>query len=522
MGAADQVELLRLLEEQRRRQTRDNFGEYCRHIELPGAPLNDLEDCEEFYPDNVTPAKHHDLVIDALQKVGDGDLKRVMFFMPPGSAKSTYGNVAFSTWYMGNHPRENVITTSYGTTLARKFGRKSRQIARSKLYQDLFNTEIARDNQSAEDWSLTNGATYMAGGILSGITGNRAHGLLIDDPVKGREDADSATIRDKVWDAYTSDLRTRLVPGGWVVIIQTRWHEDDLSGRILPADYDGQSGWVTGKDGEPWYVISLQAQCEREDDPLGRDIGEWLWTDWFTPAHWAQEKRTQGERNWSSLFQQRPKPAQGGLIKRRWPQRYKTPPVAFSRIALSLDTAYKPEQINDPSVCGVWGELRSGWYLLHVWRDRVEYPELKRTLANLTDSWKPDAILIEDKASGQSLIQELKATTRLPVIAIDPGSQDKTVRLIAVSPLIEAGRVWLPERADWLVDYESELFGYPLVTNDDQVDMTSQFLKWAHSNSGEIFVDAGGDIRAGYAQDAEDDDFYDDIGGDSSDTGGFL
>lgn len=196
MGAADQVELLRLLEEQRRRQTRDNFGEYCRHIELPGAPLNDHEDCEEFYPDNVTPAKDHDLVIDALQKVGDGDLKRVMFFMPPGSAKSTYGNVAFSTWYMGNHPRESVITTSYGTTLARKFGRKSRQIARSKLYQDLFNTGIARDNQSAEDWSLTNGATYMAGGILSGITGNRAHGLLIDDPVKGREDADSATIRD--------------------------------------------------------------------------------------------------------------------------------------------------------------------------------------------------------------------------------------------------------------------------------------------------------------------------------------
>ena len=217
------------------------------------------------------------------------------------------------------------------------------------------------------------------------------------------------------------------------------------------------------------------------------------------------------------------------MIKRSWPRRYKAPPVAFSRIVLSLDTAYKPQQVNDPSVIGVWGELKTGHYLLDVWRDRVEYPDLKKALVGVYDKalslyGRPSAILIEDKASGQSLIQELRATTSLPVVAIDTEGQNKVVRLAAVSPQFEAGRVWLPERAPWLIDYESELFGFPLSTNDDQVDMTSQYLKWSHSSLGDIFVDAGGQIRAGYAQEIDEGGFYDDdgIGGGGNDFGGFI
>lgn len=524
----EQIELLLLLEEKHRERARNDLNHYCRYIDIPGVPLNaDDDDCEEFYPDSVTPAKHHELVNDALQRVERGEIKRLMVFMPPGSAKSTYASVVFPSYYMGKHPNKNIICTSYASNLAKKFGRKVRSICKSDQFQRLWNASLNQDNKAADDWSIDNGSTYMSGGILSGITGNRADGLLIDDPVKGREDADSPVMREKTWEAYLNDLDTRIKPTGWQIIIQTRWHEDDLSGRILPETYDGESGWITSRQGEKWYVICLQAQCERDDDPLGRSIGEWLWTDWFTPEFWIAKKRKQGERNWSALYQQRPKPSEGALVKRAWPRRYRTPPVAFSRIVLSCDTAYKPEQINDPSVIGVFGEIfrgeMAGHYLLDVWRDRVEYPELKRALLRMYERWNPSAVLIEDKASGQSLIQECRASTRMPVIAIDPEGQNKIVRLVEVSPLIESGQLWLPEKSEWLMDYESEFFGFPLATHDDQVDMTSQYLKWAHRYGGKIIHESSGTTRAAFAEGSQHDDEDDGYGvSGGNDFGGFL
>ncbi|MDO6747190.1 phage terminase large subunit [Gilvimarinus sp. 1_MG-2023] len=539
----EQIELLTLLEEQHRQRARDDLNHYCRYIEIPGVPL--LADscklgdkCDDpkcknheitmaFYPDNVEPAEHHELLNSALQKVEAGEIKRLMVFMPPGSAKSTYASVVFPSYYMGKNPLHNIICASYASGLAKKFGRKVRSICKSSQFKELWNSALNQDNQAANDWSLNNGSTYMSGGILSGITGNRADGLIIDDPVKGREDADSPVIREKTWDAYLNDLDTRLKPEGWQVIIQTRWHEDDLSGRILPENYDGESGWVKSRQGEDWYVICLQAECEREDDPLGRKIGEWLWPKWFTPKYWRAKKQKQGERNWSALFQQRPKPSEGSLVKRAWPRRYRTPPVAFSRIVLSLDTAYKPEQINDPSVIGAWGQLfrgdMAGHYLLDVWRDRVEYPDLKRALIGMYEKWNPSAVLIEDKASGQSLIQECRAKTQMPVIAIDTEGQNKVVRLVDVSPIIESGQLWLPEKSPWIMDYESELFGFPLATHDDQVDMTSQYLKWARRNGGQIVHESTGVQRAALSEGDQhdyDDDGYSVSGG--NDFGGFL
>jgi len=491
MSLAAKRELLALLERKLALRARDDLNAYCRYIDVPGAPLNDDEDCEEFYPDSVTPAAHHELINNTMMDLEAGRKKRVIVMMPPGSAKSTYGTVVFPTWYMGRNPGKSVISTSYGSSLSLKFSRKVRQVVKSPKFSEVFNTELVPDNRALEFWSLKNQSSYMCGGILSGITGNRADGLVIDDPVKGREQADSQTIREKTWEAYTSDLRTRLKPNGWILLIQTRWHEDDLAGRILPDDWDGESGYVTAKDGEEWYVVCLQAQCEREDDPLGREIGEWLWTDWFSPEHWAQEKLSQGSRNWESLYQQRPKPLEGSIIKRIWPKRYNTRPAEFMRLVMSLDTAYKPEQHNDPSVLTIWGEVEQGHHLLHVWRDRVEYPELKRIVANYYMNWRADAVLIEDKASGQSLIQELRQGVTLsqfpnkivmPVIAIEPEGS-KLNRAIRVSSQFEAGRVWLPEHEPWLIDYESELFGFPLATHDDQVDSTTQYLEWASNRT---------------------------------------
>lgn len=475
-----------MLEERRRRKARDDLNAYCRYIEIPGAPVNaDDPDCEQFYPDNVVPAEHHELLNRTLMKVESGEIPRLMVFMPPGSAKSTYGTVTFPTWFMGRKPGRNVITASYGSTLAMKFGRKCRQITASRQFGELFGCTLNADNRAADDWSLTNGSTFMSGGIQSGITGNRADGVVIDDPLKGRADADSETIREKVWEEYKSSLRTRLKPRGFIVIIQTRWHEDDLSGRILPKDWKGESGWVTGVGGERWYVLSLQAQCELPNDPLGREIGEWLWTDWFTPEHWAAEKALQmlgGGRNWASLYQQRPVPQDGGIFNLAWFRRYRTPPVDSYMVVQSWDTASKAAQINDPSVCTTWAVAPSGYYLLHVWRDRVEYPALKRMAKSLHEQWKPQAVLIEDKASGQALIQELRESTLVPVLAIEPLA-DKVTRANVVSPTVESGLVYLPEVADWLPDFEAEVGAFPLSTHDDQVDSLSQALAWIPSHA---------------------------------------
>lgn len=533
MTREEKLELLGLLEEQRRRNARNDLNDFCRYIQIPGAPVNpDDPDCEEFYPDNVVPAEHHKLLNNTLMKVEAGEIRRLMVFMPPGSAKSTYATVAFPPWFMGKKKGRQVISTSYGTDLATRFGRKCRHIVGSPEYRELFDCGLMEGNRAAHEWATTNLSTYLSAGILAGITGNRADGVVIDDPIKGREEADSPTIREKVWQEYLSSIRTRLKPGAFIVIIQTRWHADDLSGRILPADWSGESGWVTAKDGEKWYVLCLAAQCERDGDPLGRQPGEWLWPEWFTPEHWEAEKRAQGSRNWAALYQQRPTLDDGGVWVLKWFKRYNAPPEgpdAFM-IVQSWDTGVKPQQINDPSVCSTWLVTTQGYYKLHTWRKQVNFPDLKRTAINLAIMWRPDVILIEDKASGQSLIQELQQvpTTEtkgliLSVIPIEPEG-DKLARAQGVAPLIESGRAWLPERAEWLPDYEAEVMAFPVAPHDDQVDADSQALKWMRDCAYRGIPFAGsGQQRVGYGADSSTSGSSDKWGNLlGTDTSGFI
>lgn len=511
MTLAEKREYLALLERKLELQARRDLNTFCRSIEIPGVPLRDTDDCEEFYPDTVEPAAHHQLINRILQAVAEGTPiegrvpRRVMFFMPPGSAKSTYATVCYPVWYMGRSPMRNVICASYGAALATRFGRKTRSIARSAKFRAIMGCGLVEDNRAADDWALTNGSTYMAGGILSGITGNRADLLVIDDPVKGREDADSDTIRDKTWEEYTSSLLTRLKPSGAVVIIQTRWHEDDLSGRILPKEYNGESGWIESRDGDWWYVVSLQAECDTDTDPLGRARGEWLWPEWFPPAFWQQTRRTQGSRNWDALYQQRPKPVEGGIFKRQWfaHTRYQTQPARPAMIVQSWDTASKAAEHNDPSACTTWAVTTQGWYLLHALADRLLYPDLKRTVQSHYLAWQPDVVLIEDKSSGQELLADLRSDKELlvPVVAIEPDG-DKVTRAHAVSALCEAGLVWLPETADWLAHFESEFFAFPLSTKKDQVDSVTQFLRWAHVRSIQLQAFGTGITRVGQQVDA--------------------
>jgi len=481
----------------RRRRARASLAGYANAIEIPGKPATDDPEAWLFKPVETGVAAHHLLLLQAIERAASRRHGRLMVFMPPGSAKSTYCSVVAPSYLMGRQPDMRIILASYGSDLARRHGRRARQVVRSPGFASIFGCSLSPSTSAADEWALTNGSEYLAGGILSGITGNRAHGLFIDDPVKGREQADSPTIRNKTWDAYNDDLLTRLIPGGFVILVQTRWHEDDLAGRILPKNYAGQSGLIRCRDGRDWEVINLPAECERADDPLGRPIGELLWREWFDEEHWRPFRMQ--SRTWAALFQQRPRPDEGGIFKEVWCRdRYSIIPAAANIIVHSWDTAQKEKEINDPTVGTIWNlgnRSTPGYYLREVWRDRVDYPTLKRKVIAFAERDRPMAILIEDKSSGQSLIQELRTTTTLPIVAIEPDG-NKVFRAEEVSPTVEAGLLRLPETAPWLIDFEGEFFGFPLSTNDDQVDSVSQFLRWVRSWSGSLQFAGAGMTRA--------------------------
>ena len=296
-----------------RRRARTDILRYAQAIDIPGKPISENEEDELFQPIETVMAHHHRLLLERLDEVSRLPHGRMMVFMPPGAAKSTYASVVFPSRYLGQTPGRKIILASYGDDLARKMGRRTRAIVKQPRYQNIWNAGLTTDSAAAQEFALTNGSEYMACGILSGVTGNRANGLIIDDPIKGREQAESDTIRNKTWDAYQDDLLTRLIPGGWVIYIATRWHQDDVAGRILPESWAGESGRIACRDGNEWEVLCLQARCEVANDPLGRSHGEYLWPEWFDRKHWAQFEGN--PRTWSALYQQLPVPSSGDLFK---------------------------------------------------------------------------------------------------------------------------------------------------------------------------------------------------------------
>jgi predicted phage terminase large subunit-like protein len=411
-------------------------------------------------------AHHHELIISRLEAVERGEIKRLMIFMPPRHGKSLVTSSIFPAWYLGRHPEHHTIFATYGQELSDDFGRRVRNFIINPVHQAIFpNCRLSDDSTAAHRFSSTRGGAYYAVGRGGPITGRGAHLLLIDDPIKDREEANSETIRKSLHEWYSSVAYTRLMPGGAIIIIQTRWHEDDLAGWLLKEH-----------SSENWDVLSLPAIAEK-DESFRRE-GDPLWPARFPLDSLNRIREAVGGAVWASLYQQRPAAAEGAIFKRNWWQFF-APSVAipFSRVVQSWDTAFKKGAENDFSVCTTWGIGENGYYLLHLWRDRVEFPELKRVLASLAGQWKPNAILIEDKASGQSLIQELKRSTVLPLIPVKVDS-DKQTRAQAITPIIEAGKIFLPESAPWVSEFIDEMSSFPNGIHDDVVDATTQALNY--------------------------------------------
>ncbi|PFT73134.1 terminase, partial [Bacillus thuringiensis] len=382
--------------------------------------------------------------------------------MPPRHSKSMTITETLPSYYLGNFPEDRVIEISYSDTFARRFGKKNKE--KVKQYgADLFDIQISKESSAHDEWLLDNEIGGMISrGVLSGITGMGADLMIIDDPIKNREEADSETHRSKIWDEWIDSFSTRLHPGAIVILILTRWHEDDLQGRLLSEEY--------GKP-LPWQVYNLPLEAE-EDDVIGRAVGAPLWPERYGLEFIQERKRYPSSFN--SLYQGRPTAAEGNLLKRAWWQYYDTLPKMVHTI-MSIDATFKDEADSDFVCIQVWGKNGADMYLIDNLKARMNFPTTLQAIRNMVRKHpKAHAKLVEDKANGPAIISMLKNEIG-GMIPVNPQG-GKVARVNAVSPYIESGNVYVPRQAPWVHDFVEECASFPNGKNDDQTDAMSQAL----------------------------------------------
>lgn len=426
-----------------------------------------------------TPAL--DLVDTELQRLLDTPDGRLIITMPPQEGKSTRVAKDFLLWVLKHRPWTRVVGASYAQGLANRNGRAIRNLVRS--YPDLGLT-LASDNGAASEWEIdSRGGGVLSVGRGAGVTGRTADLMVIDDPLKDRAEADSETIRDACWDWWTDSLSTRLTPGAPVVLILTRWHEDDLAGRLLAAE-----------DGHLWKVLRIPAQADHdpgkgETDPLGREPGQYLESArGRTVAQWEAIKTRVGSRTWNALYQGNPTSAEGSIFLREHWREYAQPLwveredgsriiTGFDDALQSWDMTFKDKQTSDYVVGQVWARRGADSFLLDQVRARMDFPATLRAMRTMAARWPQIVLkLVEDKANGTAVIATLTSTVP-GIVPVEPDG-GKVARATAVSPLQESRNVWLPspELAPWVGDFIEEHAAFPTGKHDDQVDGTSQAL----------------------------------------------
>lgn len=412
------------------------------------------------------------LVCEYLAACGRGEITRLIVNLPPRSLKSIVVSVAWPAWLLGRDPGARIVAASYSEKLAVKHALDCRHVIGQDWFRRLFPAlAIAPDQNEKHKLQTTARGHRIATSVGGTLTGEGGDVLIVDDPHNPEQAASRIQRKASLaWFDRTFASRLDDKKRGVIVVVMQRLHADDLTRHLL--------------DKSGWEHLALPAEAPNGTIvrfgglAVAREAGEPLNPAREGPRELARAKRELGSRAYAAQYQQDPVPEDGGLVRLSWFRRAGHAPAAPRRIVHSWDTASKGRAHNDPSACGVWAETDEGWHLMDVIRRRMDYPALKRAVVELAALWRPAAVLIEDQASGQALIQDLRAETRLPVVAVRPDA-DKVTRLARVSPLIEAGRVSLPEAAPWLADYEAELAAFPDGAHDDQVDMTSQFLAWA-------------------------------------------
>ena len=381
---------------------------------------------------------------------------------PPQHGKSLTVTETFPSWYIGKYPDRRCIIACYNDDFAGKFGRRNKQ----KIVEaGQFIFDIKLKKSSDRDMEIENhDGSIITRGIMSGITGNAGDLIIIDDPIKNRQEADSPAYRERLWEEWQNSIKTRTQAGTKIIVIQTRWHEDDLSGRI-----------INGEDNVE--IINIPVEAE-EGDILGRNVGDALCPEIGKDNEWLRAFKASykdGSRAWNALYMGRPTSAEGNIFKREWWQYYDKLPENIQLLGISVDATFKDNDTSDYVAIEVWGKLNGDYYLIDLIKRRMDFPETLRAIRHMADKY-PDkhSILVEDKANGSAIIAMLKHEIG-GIVAITP-KESKVGRANAITGIVEGGNVYLPRYADFTSEFVEEFASFPNGVHDDMVDACTQFI----------------------------------------------
>lgn len=436
---------------------RDSFMGYVRYI-WPG----------------FIEGSHHRLMGEAFDRIIDGSNKRLIINLGPRHTKSEFASRLLPSFYLGHYPDHKIIQASHTSDFATAFGRRVRNLVATDKYKKLFpDTTLVADSKAAGRWSTSAEGEYFAIGVGGAVSGHGANLLIVDDPHTEQDYVQAlrgdTDVFDKVYEWYTAGPRQRLQPGGSLVLVMTRWHMRDLTGRLV-------NSMVSGR-GDQWEIIEFPA--------ILPDTDESLWPEYWPYQELANTRKTLSVSQWNAQYLQNPTAEEGALVKREWWKTWVQPePPVCEFIIQSWDTAFLKTQRADYSACTSWGVFnlpdeegidRANVILLGAYKERLEFPDLKRKALELYKKRKPDAFIVEAKAAGLPLIFELRAMG-IPVEEYCPSrGNDKVVRVNAVSDLFRSGLVWCPDTR-WADEVKEEFAGFPMAAHDDYVDSSTQAL----------------------------------------------
>ena len=470
-------EILLLEEQQKRLETRDiaqdKFMAYAKHVY-----------------DGFIEGTHHRIIAEKLERIARGDLKRLIVNMPPRHSKSEFASYLMPSWFLGRNPKLKIIQATMNTELAVRFGRKVRDLIADPIYKEIFpNTDLKPDSQAAGRWETSAGGEYFAAGVGAAMTGRGADLLIIDDP-HSEQDALSPSAYDNAWEWYTSGPRQRLQPGGTIIIVQTRWSKKDITGRLLQAQQKDLMA-------DQWEVVEF---------PAIMPSGEPLWPEFWKKDELLKVKASLSVGKWNAQWQQNPTSEATAMVKRDWWKVWEEDDIPdLDYVIQSYDTAYSKKETADYSAVTTWGVFqpyRNGdqhLILMDAKKGRWNFPELKSIAQEEYDYWEPELMLIEAKASGTPLADEMRLLN-LPVATFSPGRKrggggmDKTTRMHIVSPIFESGKVWYPEGEKFAEEVIEEVASFPNGDHDDFCDsMTMALMRFRQggfvSLDGEEFED---------------------------------
>ena len=443
---------------------------WLRHIKL--CQDNFLYFVQEVWPDFICrkekePSKwgHHQIIASEFTKISNDKKGRLIVNMPPRHTKSEFASVYFPAWMIGKYPKMKLMQVSHNAELSARFGSKVRNLIDSPEYKQIFgDVRLREDSKAKGRWETNHGGEYYAAGVGGSITGRGADLLIIDDP-HTEQDSLSDSAMERTFEWYLSGPRQRLQPGGSIVLVMTRWAEDDLTGRLIRSEAEPKA--------DKWNHVSFPALLD-DDKPV--------WPEYWSFEELEKVKASLSVRNWSAQYMQNPTSEEGAILKREWWVPWEGDLPVLKHVIQSYDTAFTAKQTSDYSAITTWGIFTPGEgepdaiMLVDAVKGKYEFPDLKAVALEQYKYWEPETVIIEAKASGQSLLQEFRRMG-IPVVDFTPGrGNDKHARVNACAPIFESGQVFYPEGQHYAEEVIEECAAFPHGENDDYVDSTTQAM----------------------------------------------